>query len=384
MAAVGSSVLDVYNPVFYAQEALIWLQNTLGIAQTVHRGFEAERSRGLGDTISIRRPQTFTVGNAPDTAVGLDTESVDITLDQWKEVKFALTDKELAYTGDRIITEHIGPAAYALADTIDAALWNLYDEIPNRRVWGNSAAAVELAAVRKKLFDQKVPMNMGNLYFGMGSTQESELLEDAIFTQHQGAGELGVQTGISGRVGTKFGMELYAAQNCPSHTGGGTGDAAGAVNNGAGYAAGSTSIALDALGTGTLKKGDTITFAGHSTEYVLTADATITTNAATVTISPALTAAVIDDEVVAIDDGSPSEVGLAYHRNAFALAMAPLPEIGNELGARVAVVQDPQTGLALRSRLYYVGDSSQVHVALDCLYGVKVLDEQLAVRVEDA
>ena len=382
-ASVGSSVLDVYNPIFYAQEALVWLQNTLGIANTVHRGFEAERSRGLGDTISIRRPGTFTVGDAPDTAVGLDTESVDITLDQWKEVKFALTDKELAYTGERIIQEHIGPAAYALANNIDAALWALYADVGARTAWGTASAAAELAAVRKKMFDNQVPLNMGNLYFGMGSTMESELLADAIFTQHQGAGELGVQTAISGRMGTKFGMELYAAQNCPSHTSGTTTDLAGAVNNASGYAKGATSIALDALGTGTILAGDTLTFAGHTTEYAVTADVTIAANAATVAISPPLQAAVADDEVVTLVSDDETEVGLAYHRNAFALAMAPLPEIGNELGARVAVVQDPQTGLALRSRLYYVGNSSQVHVALDCLYGVKTLDARLAVRVEN-
>jgi len=382
-AAVGSSVLDVYNPIFYAQEALVWLQNTLGIANTVHRGFEAERSRGLGDTISIRRPGTFTVGDAPDTAVGLDTESVDITLNQWKEVKFALTDKELAYTGERIIQEHIGPAAYALANNIDAALWALYTDVGARTAWGTATAAAELAAVRKKMFDNQVPLNMGNLYFGMGSTMESELLADAIFTQHQGAGELGVQTAISGRMGTKFGMELYAAQNCPSHTSGTTTDLAGAVNNASGYAKGATSIALDALGTGTILAGDTLTFAGHTTEYAVTADVTIAANAATVAISPPLQAAVADNEVVTLVSDDETEVGLAYHRNAFALAMAPLPEIGNELGARVAVVQDPQTGLALRSRLYYVGNSSQVHVALDCLYGVKTLDPRLAVRVEN-
>jgi hypothetical protein len=233
------------------------------------------------------------------------------------------------------------------------------------------------------MFDNQVPLNMGNLYFGMGSTMESELLADAIFTQHQGAGELGVQTAISGRMGTKFGMELYAAQNCPSHTSGTTTDLAGAVNNASGYAKGATSIALDALGTGTILAGDTLTFAGHTTEYAVTADVTIAANAATVAISPPLQAAVADNEVVTLVSDDETEVGLAYHRNAFALAMAPLPEIGNELGARVAVVQDPQTGLALRSRLYYVGNSSQVHVALDCLYGVKTLDPRLAVRVEN-
>jgi hypothetical protein len=383
MAAVGSSTLDVYNPVFYAQEALVWLQNSLGIANTVHRGFEQERAQGLGDTISIRRPQSFTAASAPATAAGLETESVSITLDQWKEVKFALTDKELAYTGDRIITEHIAPAAYALADDIDQALWALYAKVGARKTWGTGSAATELAAIRKSLFDAKVPMNMGNLFFGCGSTQESEMLADAIFTQYDGAGQVGVDAQISGRLGKKFGMDLFAAQNCPAHTGSVTTDAAGTIDNGAGYAAGTTVLHIDALtDTNVYSAGDTLTVGNYS--YAIVSSGTVATNEVDITIAgEGLREAVSDGAAVTFDVTSESEVGMAYHRNAFALAMAPLPEIGNELGARVAVVQDPQTGLAIRSRLYYVGNSSQVHVALDTLYGVQVLDERLAVRVEN-
>jgi hypothetical protein len=64
--------------------------------------------------------------------------------------------------------------------------------------------------------------------------------------------------------------------------------------------------------------------------------------------------------------------------------MAPLPETGNELGARVATVSDPVTKLSLRSRLYYVGNSSEVHVAIDCLYGVETLDNNMCYRMQEA
>jgi hypothetical protein len=382
MAAVGSSVLDVYNPVFYAQEALVWLKNSLGIANTVHRGFEAERSRGLGDTISIRRPQTFSVENAPGTAVGLDTESVSITLDQWKEVKFALTDKELAYTGERIINEHIGPAAYALANNIDAALWDQYIYVGNRVAHNTAAdkAVDNLTTVRKALFDAQVPMTAGDIYYGFDSTVEQDLLQDTVFSNFDGAGQIGVDTQVNGRLGRKFGLDLFAGQNVNAHTSGTTTDLAGAINGAA--AKGATSLTLDALGTGTITAGDTLTIAGDTTSYAVTAAVTIAANAATVSISPPLQVAADDDAVVTLVSDDETGVGLAYHRNAFALVMAPLPELGNELGARVATVQDPDTGLALRSRVYYVGNSSQVHVALDCLYGVKTLDARLACRVE--
>jgi hypothetical protein len=53
--------------------------------------------------------------------------------------------------------------------------------------------------------------------------------------------------------------------------------------------------------------------------------------------------------------------------------------MGSELGAKIATITDPITGLSIRSRLFYVGDSSAVKVALDVLYGVKTLDPNLAV-----
>ena len=83
-----ANTLGVYDPIFYAQEALIHLENALGLANRVHRGYDEERkSFGKGQTISIRKPSTFTVEDAPSTAQDLDTEYVDITLNNWKEVK---------------------------------------------------------------------------------------------------------------------------------------------------------------------------------------------------------------------------------------------------------------------------------------------------------
>lgn len=75
-------------------------------------------------------------------------------------------------------------------------------------------------------------------------------------------------------------------------------DKTGAVDNGSNYAAGDTSIVLDALGTGTIPKNALVTFASTIGEYRVTADATITANAATIIITPGLLEAVVDNVVV--------------------------------------------------------------------------------------
>ena len=133
-------------------------------------------------------------------------------------------------------------------------------------------------------------------------------------------------------------------------------------------------------GTGTLVPGDTFVFADHSQRYAVTNTTTASGSAHTaVTFTPALVQDVADGVLITFSLNDHT-ANLMFHRNAFAIVIAPLPEIGSELGARIVTVTDPVTKMSLRSRIYYVGNSSEVHVSMDVLYGVKTLDPNLAVR----
>lgn len=376
------NVLGYYNPVFYANEALIQLEKALGMAGRVFRGYELERnSFARGDTINIRRPSTFTAANAPSTAADLSPDSVQITLANWKEVKFKLNDKELAFTGKRIIDEHIRPAAVALADDIDIALSALYADIPHANNVADTAGVADITTARKTLFNNKVPLS--NLHFMIDGGLEEALLVLQAFSQQQGAGDMGVSTQMRGTLGPKFGFEIFANQNVQTHTAGSMAATAGALTNGA-VAKGDTVINIDdatAL-TGTINKGDIITVGTE--KYAVTANTTASGNAAAIPVSPPARSAIADGTSVTFDqESTKTQQNLAFHRNAFAAVMAPLPDHASDIGVRVATVSDPTTGLSLRSRVYYVGDSSELHVALDVLYGVKTLDPDMAVRARN-
>jgi len=125
--------LGFYDPYFYAQEGLIQLEKVLGLAGRVHRGFD-KSPQLKGSVINIKTPSVFTATDV-NTSTGGTTQDVvspetTITLNQWKEVKFGLTDKELTFTGEQIISDHIRPAAYALADAIDQSIAGLYIDVP--------------------------------------------------------------------------------------------------------------------------------------------------------------------------------------------------------------------------------------------------------------
>jgi len=379
---MGNS-LGYYQPYFYANEALIQLEKALGMGVRVHRGFDEERRAfNKGEYINIRRPSTFAADDAPSTAQDLKTGSVQIQLAYWREVKFKLTDKELALSEETLIDEHIAPAAYALAYDVDTKLAALYKDIPWYVDLNSTIAISDITNVYQVMFDNGVPMgNPNNLHYMMGGALQNGFQQLTAFNQYQGAGPTGVNTQLSGSLGIKFGMECFGNQNVQSHTAGTCADATGAINNSpGGYAAGATEIAINGVTDGgDWKVGDSFVIAGNTQRYAVTEAVTFTGGAGTVKFTPALVAAAAHGAVVTgrVDT---HVANMAFHRNAFALATAPLSTMGNELGAKIATVYNEKNGLSLRSRIYYVGNSSEVHVALDILYGVKTLDPNLACR----
>jgi hypothetical protein len=372
-----SNELSVYDPLFYSQEAIIQLHKNLGMAARVHRGYDKSPQQ-KGSTISISRPSTFIALAAPQTAQDIEAGEVQIVLDQWYEVKFKLTDKELTYTTEKIITDHIQPAAYAIADKIDSQLVALYKDVPWYNVNGSPVVAADFTGNRRILNTNLAPTDARHMM--LSPTQEEEALNLSAFSQQQGAGDVGVQTQVRGTLGSKYGFEVFMNQNVATHTAGVAADATGALTTAG--TKGDTSIAFDSItSAGTIKKGDSFVIAGNTQRYVFTEDKTASSGAvASVGIFPALVQDYANLSVVTITLQS-GEQGLGFHRNAFALAMAPLTEAGNNIGARIATVTDPVTGLSLRSRLFYDGDTSSVFVSIDALWGVKTLDPNLACRL---
>lgn len=381
------NVLGNYDPLFYANEALIQLNKALGMSGRVHRGYD-KMPQERGSTININRPTSF-VATDVNTSTGgttasLNPDKVAVTLDTWKEVKFALSDKELTFTQEKIIEDHITPAAVALADAIDVSLVKLSLQVPWYASFTSGGVAVgDLTGARKVLFNNKVPMN--DLHFMVDGDIEAELLTLAAFATGSTAGQAGIDTLMRGSMGTRYGMEFFANQNVLSHTSGTVTDAAGAVATET--AVGDVVVSAKALtSTDAFKIGDVIKISGDAQNYVLTKDVTVAggQTVAVFDVFPAIKKINSVDAVITIvpinGSAGVKNQNLLFHRHAFALAMAPLSNIGAMLGAKVATVSDPITNLSIRSRMWYDGEHSSIKVSLDALWGVTVLNPNLAVR----
>ena len=380
-----ANTLGNYNPIFYANQALIWLQKSLGLAQRVHLGYDAERrSAQQGQTISIRRPSTFVAQKGSITSQDLNTQTVDITLDQRPEVRFEITDVQLAYTGEQVIREHIAPAAYALADQIDQDLAALYKDIPWIYDYGAATDHTVVTGMLKQAFDNKVPMRDSMLHMQVDGVLQMGFQNSNVFHNAQTTGPGNNETLFNGSLGTRFGAEIFANQNAPTHTVGTVvsgADQAGALT--AAAALGATSIAVDGFsggaGSETLLAGDTFSIAGNTQKYAVTADVTMSSGAGTINFTPGLVQAHADNDVVTVAVQNTGAVQqLLFHEHAFALAFAPLPR--NLPGIDVSVATDPVTGLSVRASRWADGVNKKTYMSLDALYGVQTLNPNLAVR----
>lgn len=400
-----SNTLGNYNPEFYAQEALLQLFKALGMAGRVHRGAEQERNGAgnqKGDTINLKRPTKFSAqehvvgtGSTTQDVVG---ENVAITLNNHQEVKYKLTDRELAYSTEQIITDHIGPAAYALADKIDQDLHVLGSKVGPKAFISGAASSTFITGPRKVLRTNEVPMDAGMIHYLIDSGMEAAFLDLGIFHEARITGEGNNAAALmNGSLGSRFGVEVFASQNADvavaamtstASASDASGDVVGAVNFVDGYEANVSTIAADSFtGVETLEIGDTFSIAGDPTVYTLTANTTFAAGAGNLTFYPALRRNTADNAVVtfnlldAVEEAANTR-NLMFHKNAFALAFAPLPMTGDGRGAEMATVTDPVSGLSVRARMWYDGTTGTNYVALDALYGTQVLDPMLATQVK--
>lgn len=89
-----------------------------------------------------------------------------------------------------------------------------------------------------------------------------------------------------------------------------------------------------------------------------------------------------ESQLVPVVAGTPASTKcLAFDPGAIILASRALPEAPAGTGVAQAVVQDPLSGLVLRSSMSYSADNLGVQVTLDLLYGVAKLRDEKAFTV---
>lgn len=177
---------------------------------------------------------------------------------------------------------------------------------------------------------------------------------------------------------TPHGMAIRETGQPVAHV---AGDASGATTNSAGYSVGDRTITLASAGTGEIKAGDVVTFAGDSNQYLVTDGDDDVSNGGTITIQePGLRIAIgseaTDITVVSNSEVSPAlsdydAAGVAFYRNSIVLAARPpaLPD-GGDVATDSFTMVDPVSGMPLEIRVYHGYRKVRFEVGL--AWGVKV------------
>lgn len=364
-----------FNPYFYAQEGLRVLYKRLGLALAVKRDLAANKGSGTGDTIQVRRAQSFSAQNMPIAVASfadVNPQYDNLVINQWMGQGFKLTDKEKALAPEAFIRDHLAPVANSIADQIDQNLASLTLEVPWQVAADGTNPYKDFPNGRKVLLDNKAPIvNPSEYSYQTDAVLQSRYEADPTFVQAQSDSSAG-QLQESGQLANKFGFRVFPNQNAATFAGGtATG---GATVTGA-HSVGASSLTVATI-TGTLKRGTIVSISGVVQKYAITADVTGGTS---FSISPKLQVALAGSEAITYDQTARTSLGLMFHREAFALVMQPLEDAGP--GIVSATVVEPSTGLSLRSRIGGDFGTGSTVWALDALWGYKTLNPNLAVRI---
>lgn len=340
-----------------------------------------------GDTIDVPIPSAVTVddvtpGPVPPAGGDSAPTKVQISLNRWRKSDMHVTDKEAREIAMGARETQLSEHLKALANDVDLYILGLYAgtgiSVPG--VYGFAGVAgttpfasdlTEAIEADRLLNEQLAPIEPRRMVLSPSAKANAlgnRAIQDATFRR---GGEDTLRTGVIGDV---LGFAWAMDQNIRTHTAG-TGSGY-LVNNGAGYAVGTTTIVVD-TGSNTIVVGDIISFAGHAQTYVVTA-ATGGPPHTGLSFYPGLVAAVADNE--AITKRATHVVNLAFHRDAFALATRPLaPADGFSGGHEIRTAVDPVSGLSLQ--LEVSREYARTKYMWSLLYGARLVRPQLACRV---
>jgi P22 coat protein - gene protein 5 len=330
-------------------------------------------------------------GAAPDQI----ESKVRLNLDTQRHVPLTWTSKEKLLDIADYKERFLRPAMSSLMSSVRADLLARFKDLtPNvvgtwgtvpatRSVYGSARASLERGLAGPK--DRTL----------LFSSDANLALADANATLFNASPEIS-KTYKEGMVGRFASFDFFEDQSIPLHT---NGAGTGYLVNGAAQAG--SSLVVD-TGTGALTKGSVFTIAnvfavhpitGVSTgvlrQFVVTAD--YAGGAGSVAIFPAIVAtsatvigtvnAVPADNAAITVFGTASQArrqNLAFEKNAFTAAFAPLPVLASCEGYTATM-----NGVSVRVMTFGNGQSDTESTRLDVLYGVAATRPDFAVRITE-
>lgn len=402
------------TPTWTTKETAREFFNDLTFLANVNRTYDdqyVQAGAKVGNTVNARLPQRFqaTDGQALQLQNIFD-QTVPITLTNQKNVAFGYSSAQATTELDNIRSRYTKPGGEALANSAEVLAFNaVYRDIYSAVGVPGTTPSTTLTYLQAgtKLTDQATPLRGRVAVLDPLAMQTIANTSSTLFNP-SGAISDNYENGMFGR--KQLGIDKWLQDPIrPTHTTG-TFTAATPTVNGAGQTGSTLVTQAWASGATALKKGDIFTIANVNTvnplayssvgrlqQFVITADISDTTGAATISISPSIItsgqlqtvdASPATSAAITVWSANPAGGVLAttaspqsfvYHPDFCAFVMADLIKPG--AGAEATTVRSKSLGFAIRMVEQYQIGTDQNPSRLDILIGAATVQARLACRV---
>ena len=200
------------TPNAVAKAAYANLYNTTVLPQLVHRDFSSDFNGAVGDTVTIRKPASFTA-NTFNRATGITVQdategSATVQLDTLLDVSFAVTSEQWTLDIAEFNRQLVAPAVEAIRQGIEShivAAMSSGFTVTQGADGTPSTDPTALIDARKTLNDANVPASERSAV--LSTLVAANYLKDPLFHQ---ADQRGDTDGLrEASIGRKFGFDCY-------------------------------------------------------------------------------------------------------------------------------------------------------------------------------
>lgn len=209
---------DFITPSLVAKTTLATLYNTIVLAGLVWRDFDADFTGKQGDTVTVRKPATFTAEEFNRTngitIQNADEDSTTVVLDKIADVSFAVTSEELTLEIDDFDGRLLVPAAEAIAQKVDGDIAEALVDAAEDGAGGGTVTGTQSAPhtafvdARTKLTRNKIPLQQR--YAALSPEATGSVLKDDTFKRADASGSTSALREAT--IGRAFGIDTYETQ----------------------------------------------------------------------------------------------------------------------------------------------------------------------------
>jgi hypothetical protein len=393
------------TPSIITKESLVILENNLVAANRVNRKFENQFVK-IGNSLTIRKPNRFTVANGPGLQVqDIAEPSVSITINKQKQVAFQFTSQDLTLTVEEFSERYLKPAMAGMANQIDFDVLQNFSGVSNFVGTPGTTPAffsTSIQLVGQRQDENAAPQDNRTMVFNPAAYWSISNSLTGSFVMPTAKEAL-----VKGYLATVGNYEVYMDQNIPSVSSYIHISTNALVSNAPASQSGSSISTVGFNSTDVFQIGEVVTFGtvfainpqnrqstGSLKNFVITATTQPgAASTAVLQISPAMVTSgpyqnVTNGTVstasgkVSILTGTPTAAStfvqnIAFTRDAFGLVMVPLeiPQ-GVDFAAR-----ETYRNISMRVIRAYDINNDVFPTRIDTLYGTTVYYDELAVRL---